>query len=194
MCRGILDGVVFTGDASDGDIDPYHGWLIGYDAKTLKLVTFFNSTPNGDFGGIWQSGGAPSVLPNGDLLLGTGNGTFDDFTTTTPPGAAAQGEGGFGLGSSGLGQSAAVSFAASIPSSGVSSTGLFFNGDTPTDQPLRPTSTSRWPGPASTSRRGPRTPTARTPSRRPSRTAAPRSPRRSPTRPPAPPSAATTRT
>ena len=135
---GHPNGVVFTGDASDGDIDPYHGWLVGYDAKTLKLVTFFISTPNGDFGGIWQGGAAPSVLPNGNLLLGTGNGTFDAFTTTTPPGAAAQGEGGFGLGSSGLGQSAAVSFAASIPSSGVSSTGLFFNGDTPTDQPLAP--------------------------------------------------------
>ncbi len=136
--KGHPDGVVFTGDASDGDIDPYHGWLVGYDAKTLKLVTFFISTPNGDFGGIWESGGAPSVLPNGDLLLGTGNGTFDNFTTTTAPGAAAQGEGGFGLGSSGLSQSAAISFAASIPSSGVSSTGLFFNGDTPTDQPLAP--------------------------------------------------------
>jgi uncharacterized protein (TIGR03118 family) len=135
---GHPDGVVFTGDASDGDIDPYHGWLVGYDAKTLKLVTSFITTPNGDFGGIWQGGAAPSVLPNGNLLLGTGNGTFDAFTTTTPPGAAAQGEGGFGLGSSGLHQSAAVSFAASIPSSGVSSTGLFFNGDTPTDQPLAP--------------------------------------------------------
>ena len=135
---GHPDGVVFTGDASDGDIDPYHGWLVGYDAKTLKLVTFFISTPNGDFGGIWQAGAAPAVLPNGNLLLGTGNGTFDAFTTTTAPGAAAQGEGGFGLGSSGLTQSAAVSFAASIPSTGVSSTGLFFNGDTPTDQPLAP--------------------------------------------------------
>ena len=135
---GHPDGVVFTGSASDGDIDPYHGWLIGYDAKTLKMVTFFNTTPNGDFGGIWQGGGAPSVASNGDLILGTGNGTFDAFTTTTPPGPAAQGEGGFGLGSSGIHQSAAVSFAASIPSTGVSSTGLFFNGDTPTDQPLAP--------------------------------------------------------
>ncbi|HEX4591048.1 MAG TPA: hypothetical protein VH120_14015, partial [Gemmataceae bacterium] len=126
---GHPDGIVFTGSASDGDIDPYHGWLIGYDAKTLKLVTFFNTTPNGDFGGIWQSGAAPSVASNGDLILGSGNGTFDAFTTTTPPGAAAQGESGFGLGSSGIHQSAAVSFAASIPSTGVSSTGLFFNGD-----------------------------------------------------------------
>jgi hypothetical protein len=102
------------------------------------LVTFFNTTPNGDFGGIWQSGAAPSVASNGDLILGTGNGTFDAFTTTTPPGPAAQGESGFGLGSSGIHQSAAVSFAASIPSTGVSSTGLFFNGDTPTDQPVAP--------------------------------------------------------
>ena len=136
--KGHPAGVVFTGSASDGDIDPYHGWLIGYDAKTLKLVTFFNSTPNGDFGGIWQGGGAPDVLPNGNLLLGTGNGTFDAFTTTTAPGAAAQGEGGFGLGSSGLSQSAAIPFAISIPSSGVSSTGLFFNGDTTTDHPRAP--------------------------------------------------------
>ena len=135
---GHPDGVVFTGSASDGDIDPYHGWLIGFDAKTLKIVTIFNTTPNGDFGGIWQAGAAPSVASNGDLILGTGNGTFDAFTTTTPPGPAAQGEGGFGLGSSGIHQSAAVSFAASIPSTGVSSTGLFFNGDTPTDQPVAP--------------------------------------------------------
>ena len=135
---GHPDGVVFTGSASDGDIDPYHGWLIGFDAKTLKIVTIFNTTPNGDFGGIWQGGAAPSVTSNGDLILGTGNGTFDAFTTTTPPGPAAQGESGFGLGSSGIHQSAAVSFASSIPSTGVSSTGLFFNGDTPTDQPVAP--------------------------------------------------------
>jgi uncharacterized protein (TIGR03118 family) len=135
---GHPDGVVFTGFASDGDIDPYHGWLVGFDAKTLKIVTIFNSTPDGDFGGTWQSGAAPAVASNGDLILGTGNGTFDAFTTTTPPGPAAQGEGGFGLGSSGIHQSAAVSFAASIPSTGVSSTGLFFNGDTPTDQPVAP--------------------------------------------------------
>jgi hypothetical protein len=49
-----------------------------------------------------------------------------------------QGESGFGLGSSGIHQSAAISFAASIPSTGVASTGLFFNGDTPTDQPVAP--------------------------------------------------------
>src|SRR5205823_5306483 len=127
-----------AGFAEEGDIDPYHGWLVGYDAKTLQLVTLFNTDPNGDFGGIWQAGAAPSVASNGDLILSTGNGTFDAFTTTTPPGPAAQGEGGFGLGYGGIGPSAGGSFAAAIPSTGVSSTGLFFNGDYPTDQPLAP--------------------------------------------------------
>src|SRR4029077_3709267 len=28
-------GVVFAGFGSQGDIDPYHGWIVGYDAKTL---------------------------------------------------------------------------------------------------------------------------------------------------------------
>jgi hypothetical protein len=134
---GHPNGVVFAGFASDGDLDPYHGWLVGYDAKTLKLVTLFNTTPNGDMGGIWQGGAAPSVAPNGDLILGSGNGTFDAFTTT-PPGAAAQGEQGFGLGYGGIHQSVGVSFASSIPRTGVSSTGLFFNGDFPTDQPMAP--------------------------------------------------------
>src|SRR4029077_12845901 len=135
---GHPDGVVFAGFADEGDVDPYHGWLVGFDAKTSKLVTLFNTTPNGDFGGIWQAGAAPSVASNGDLILGSGNGTFDAFATTTPPGAAARGEGGFGLGFGGIHQSAAVSFAASIPSAGASSPGLLSNGDSPTDQPLAP--------------------------------------------------------
>jgi len=106
--------------------------------KTLKLVTVFNTDPNGDFGAVWQAGAAPSVAANGDLIFSTGNGTFDAFTTTTPPGPAAQGEGGFGLGYGGIHQSVAVSFAASIPSTGVSSTGLFHNGVYPTDKPVAP--------------------------------------------------------
>lgn len=130
-------GVVFAAFAGF-DTDPAHGWLVGYDAKTLKLVTVFNTTPNGEQGGIWAAGAAPSIAPNGDLILSTGNGTFDALTTTTPPGPAAQGEQGFGLGYGGIGQSAAVSFATSIPNEGVSSTGLFFNGDFPTDQPMAP--------------------------------------------------------
>src|SRR5262249_55448528 len=95
---GHPEGVVFAAFGSQGDFDGYHGWLVGFDAKTLKIVTVFNTDPNGDEGAVWQSGAAPSVASNGDLILSTGNGTFDAFTTTTPPGPAAQGEQGFGLG------------------------------------------------------------------------------------------------
>ena len=131
-------GVVFAGFGSQGDFDSYHGWLVGFDAETLKMVTVFNTDPNGDFGAVWQSGAAPSVASNGNLILSAGNGTFDAFSTTTPPGPAAQGEGGFGLGYGGIGRSVGVTFGAAIPSTGVSSTGLFRGGVFPTDKPVAP--------------------------------------------------------
>jgi hypothetical protein len=131
-------GVVFAAFGGEGDGLGDHGWLVGFDAKTLKIVTVFNTTPNGEQGAVWQAGAAPSVASNGDLILSTGNGTFDAFTTTTPPGPAAQGEAGFGFGYGGIHQSAGVTFAAALPSTGVSSTGLFFNGDFPTDKPMAP--------------------------------------------------------
>ena len=133
---GHPDGVVFAGFGSQGDFDSYHGWIVGFDAKTSKIVTLFNTDPNGDFGAVWQAGAAPSVASNGDLIFSTGNGTFDAFTTTTPPGPAAQGEAGFGLGYAGIGNSVGVTFGAAIPGTGVSSTGLFHDGVFPTDKPL----------------------------------------------------------
>jgi hypothetical protein len=135
---GHPDGVVFAGFGSQSDFDSYHGWVVGFDAKTLKIVTLFNTDPNGGFGAVWQAGAAPSVAPNGDLIFAAGNGTFDAFTMTTPPGQAAQGEAGFGLGYAGIGNSVGVTFGAAIPSTGVSSTGLFRDGVYPTDKPVAP--------------------------------------------------------
>ncbi|HEV3084358.1 MAG TPA: TIGR03118 family protein, partial [Gemmataceae bacterium] len=135
---GHPDGVVFAGFGSQSDFDSYHGWIVGFDAKTLKIVTLFNTDPNGGFGAVWQAGAAPAVASNGDLIFATGNGTFDAFTTTTPPGPAAQGEAGFGLGYADIGQSVGVTFGAAIPSTGVSSTGLFHGGVYPTEKPVAP--------------------------------------------------------
>src|SRR5207244_9276866 len=115
-----------------------HGWGVGYAARTLTIFTLCRSDPNAGFSAVWQSGASPSVASNGDLLLATGNGTFDAFTTTTPAGPAAQGEAGFGLGYAGIGNSVGVTLAAAIPSTGVSSTGLFHNGVYPTDKPVAP--------------------------------------------------------
>jgi hypothetical protein len=53
----------------------YHGWLIGYDRKTLAQVVAKSMTPNGKAGGIWQSHSGPSFDESDTLYLSVGNGT-----------------------------------------------------------------------------------------------------------------------
>jgi hypothetical protein len=50
---------------------------MNYDAATLQQNAVFDVTPNGVQGGIWQSGGGPSVDSNHNVFVTTGNGTFD---------------------------------------------------------------------------------------------------------------------
>src|SRR6516164_2232088 len=44
----LLNGVVYTMWSSHCDIGTYHGWIIGYDALTLRQIAVYNSTPNGN--------------------------------------------------------------------------------------------------------------------------------------------------
>jgi len=80
----LVNGTVYIVWASHEDHDPYHGWVIGYDASSLAQVAVFNADPNGSRGGIWMSGGAPGIDAAGSLYLSTGNGTFDGNSGTPP--------------------------------------------------------------------------------------------------------------
>ena len=71
----LSNGVVYIAAASFADHGPYHGWVLGYNAQTLKLASAINDTPNGVQGGIWMAGGGPAADAFGNIYLSTGNGT-----------------------------------------------------------------------------------------------------------------------
>ncbi len=84
LVNGILF-VVFTGYA---DTDPYHGWVLGYEASTLRQLTnyIFNTSPNSTTAawgpnagecGIWMAGNGLCVDANTNLYFEVGNGPFN---------------------------------------------------------------------------------------------------------------------
>jgi Abnormal spindle-like microcephaly-assoc'd, ASPM-SPD-2-Hydin/Protein of unknown function (DUF1573) len=73
----LANGVVYLGWASLCDRQPYHGWVIGYDANTLAQVGVFNTSPNFAASGVWQGGGGIAADSAGNLYLNSANGRFD---------------------------------------------------------------------------------------------------------------------
>ncbi|MEP6917080.1 MAG: pyrrolo-quinoline quinone, partial [Acidobacteriota bacterium] len=73
----LVRGAVIVAWASHEDTRPYHGWVMAYDGATLKQTGVFCVTPDGQEGGIWQSGRGPAVDASGAIYFETGNGTWD---------------------------------------------------------------------------------------------------------------------
>ncbi|MGH7916534.1 MAG: hypothetical protein ACREQE_03625 [Candidatus Binataceae bacterium] len=97
----LVNGVVYAGFGSHCDIDPFHGWMLGYEAADLsQQVYVYNSTPdlgqgsNGSSntghpsendqaeGSIWEAGTGPAIDQSGDMYVSTGNGSYDSLLTT----------------------------------------------------------------------------------------------------------------
>ena len=86
----LLNGVVYTAWSSHCDIQPYNGWLIGYDQNTLVQTSILNLTPNGSEGSFWNSGAGPAADSSGNIIALEANGTFD--TTLNAQGFPNQGD------------------------------------------------------------------------------------------------------
>ncbi|HEY0786593.1 MAG TPA: hypothetical protein VGD62_12035 [Acidobacteriaceae bacterium] len=76
----LSGGTVYVAMGGCGpDPSPYHGWVLGYNAGNITQQTaVYNSTPDGDEGGIWQAGRGLVGDSAGSVYFETGNGTSDN--------------------------------------------------------------------------------------------------------------------
>jgi hypothetical protein len=72
----LSKGILYIAFASHADTDPYHGWVLAYDAALLQQRGAFCVTPNGNEAGIWQSGQGLVGDAEGSVYCMTGNGTY----------------------------------------------------------------------------------------------------------------------
>jgi hypothetical protein len=73
----LVNNIVYLTWASSCDVNPYHGWVMAYDAATLAQKAVLNVTPDGNEGGIWESDTGPGADAGGNVFVPTGNGTFN---------------------------------------------------------------------------------------------------------------------
>jgi len=73
----LTNGHVYIAFGSMCDFGTFHGWIFAYDAQSLAQTSAFLTTPNGEHGGIWQSGAAPTLDLDGNLYVVVGDGFFD---------------------------------------------------------------------------------------------------------------------
>jgi outer membrane protein assembly factor BamB len=93
----LVNGVIYGGWRAD-EFSKFveHGWVMAFDAGTLKLISAFNTTPDGDTlvhgpnlgnglslgnpGSVWQSTTGLSVDADGNVYPVVGNGPFTGDT------------------------------------------------------------------------------------------------------------------
>jgi len=72
----LVNNNVFITWASSCDVGPYYGWVMSYDARTLKQTGVLNVSPGAKESGIWQADAGPAADGSGNVYLITGNGKF----------------------------------------------------------------------------------------------------------------------
>jgi hypothetical protein len=73
----LNSGVVYIAFGSHGDQQPYHGWVMGYNATSLQQAFAYCVTPNGEGAGVWLANAGLTADAAGNVYLTTGDGSFD---------------------------------------------------------------------------------------------------------------------
>ncbi len=87
----LAGGILYVAYGSFNDTDPFHGWVMGFNATNLVQLTncIFNTTPNATTnvfgpnageGALWMGGDGLCVDANNNLFFQTGNGSFSANT------------------------------------------------------------------------------------------------------------------
>ena len=76
----LESNVIYFSFGSHGDIKPWDGWVLGYNATNLQQVMAYNTAPTLSCGCVWMSGDGIGADAAGDLYFITGNGGFSAST------------------------------------------------------------------------------------------------------------------
>jgi len=87
----LVGGTLYVSFGSFGDTDPFHGWVIGFNATNLQQLTnyTFNTTPNATYSAfgtnageaaLWGGGAGLCVDAGSNLYFETANGSFSAST------------------------------------------------------------------------------------------------------------------
>jgi hypothetical protein len=72
----LQKGVLYLAFGSHGDVEPFWGWVMAYDARTLRQRAVYCTAPSGwGEGGIWQSGCGLAGDEEGNVYAVVGNGS-----------------------------------------------------------------------------------------------------------------------
>ena len=68
----LANDAVYIAFAAIDEGSPWHGWVMGYSASNIQQqVSVYNTTPDGNAGGVWQSGRGLVSDASGDLYFMT---------------------------------------------------------------------------------------------------------------------------
>jgi hypothetical protein len=73
----LTRGTLYITWGSSCDVGPYYGWVLAYDACTLRQTGALNTAPEAALSGIWQSDTGPAADEEGNVFTITGNGVFN---------------------------------------------------------------------------------------------------------------------